>query len=464
VLLFLLLQHRNQRYIYLEESNEAFSQFLIFIQAGIQTSFNINVIVSLFFLLILIFCSALISGSEVAFFSLKRTDIDNMRKSDSKRNKIIFSLLQKPKKLLASILISNNFINIAIVILSTYIINQIFDFGDYKILAFVIEVLIVTSIILLMGEIMPKVYATKKAKSFASFMAPSLKIANRFLSPISFILVSSTSFIDKRIEKRGHDISKEELSEAIDITTDKNVKTEEKQMLKGIVRLSDTEVSEIMRSRVDVTAVNKNVKFHKLLEIIKEGGFSRIPVFDDNFDKVIGLIYIKDLLPYLSENNYFKWNEILRPVFFIPENKKINDLLSEFKEKKIHLAIVVDEFGGTSGIVTMEDILEEIVGEINDEFDSEEGDIEYQKINENEFLFDGKVSINDVCKIIKEENNAFDEIKGEADSLAGLLLELKSGFPVYNEEIKHKMFTFKVMQLDKRRIKKIKLIINKQKR
>jgi len=461
VLLFLFLQHRNQRYIYLEESNETFSQFLIFVQAGIHTSFNINVVIGLFFLLILIFCSALISGSEVAFFSLKRTDIDNMRKSDSNRNKIIFSLLQKPKKLLASILISNNFINIAIVILSTYIINQIFNFGDYKTLAFVIEVLIVTSIILLMGEIMPKVYATKKAKSFANFMAPSLRIINRFLSPISFILVSSTSFIDKRIEKRGHDISKEELSEAIDITTDKNVKSEEKQMLKGIVRLSNTEVSEIMRSRVNVTAVNKEVKFHKLLEIIKEGGFSRIPVFDNNFDKVVGLIYIKDLLPFLNQNNDFKWNEILRPVFFIPENKKINDLLSEFKEKKIHLAIVVDEFGGTSGIVTMEDILEEIVGEINDEFDSEEGDIEYQKINDNEFLFDGKVSINDVCKIIKEENNVFDEIKGEADSLAGLLLEIKSGFPVYHEEIKHKVFTFKVMQLDKRRIKKIKLIINK---
>jgi len=338
---------------------------------------------------------------------------------------MIFSLLQKPKKLLASILISNNFINISIVILSTYIIHQIFDFRDYKILAFIIEVLVVTSIILLMGEIMPKVYATKKAKSFARFMAPSLKFINNILSPLSFVLIYSTSFIDKRIEKRGHEISKEELTEAIDITINTNVKKEEKQMLKGIVRLSDTEVSEIMKSRVDVTAVEKNITFHALLEIIKEGGFSRIPVFDNNFDNVIGLIYIKDLLPHLNKNNDFKWNKILRPVFFIPENKKINDLLSEFKNKKIHLAIVVDEFGGTSGIVTMEDILEEIVGEINDEFDSEEGDIEYQQINEREFVFDGKVSINDVCKIIKEENDIFDEIKGEADSFAGLLLEIK---------------------------------------
>lgn len=444
----------------LEEAGEPLSILSVYLQTSIIKSFSFEVYIELFILLLLISCSALISGSEVAFFSLNKSDIDSMSRSDSKRDKSIFHLLQKPKKLLGTILISNNFINIGIVILSTYIISQIFNFGDYTVLAFIIEVVVVTSLILLLGEIMPKVYATEKSKNFSRFMAPSLRVLNSLLSPLSFLLVSSTSFIDKRIERRGHDISKDELSEAIDITTEDNAKQEEKQMLKGIVHLSDTEVSEIMKSRVDVTAVDGSTSFSELIELIKESGYSRIPVYADNFDKITGLIYIKDLLPYLNEGDNFQWNKKLRPAFFVPENKKINDLLSEFKEKKIHLAIVVDEYGGTSGIVSMEDILEEIVGEINDEFDTDEEGIEYQKVQANVYIFDGKTSINDFCKITDQENNVFDDIKGEADSLAGLLLELKGNFPAYHEEINYKHIGFKVMQLNKRRIKKIKTTIN----
>jgi gliding motility-associated protein GldE len=448
----------------LEETGESFSSLLIYLQSSIIKPFSYSLPIGLFVLLILVICSALISGSEVAFFSLKKTDIDEMRNAENRKDKLIFSLLQKPKKLLATILIANNFINIAIVILSTYIISKTFSFGDYELLAFFIEVVAVTSLILLFGEIMPKVYATEKAKSFAAKMSPTLYFINRLASPLSLLLVSSTSFIDKRIEKKGHEISKDELSEAIDITTHNNSKKEEKQMLKGIVHLGNTEVSEIMKSRVDVTAVEQHTRFHELLALFKESGFSRIPVYEKSFDNVSGLVYIKDLIPYLDKAEDFDWTIILRPAFFVPENKRINDLLSEFKKKKIHMAIVVDEYGGTSGIVTMEDILEEIVGDINDEFDTEEDEKEYQKINNNTYIFDGRTSIIDVCRIINQEYSFFEEIKGEADSLAGLLLEIKGNFPGFHEEIKYKNFVFKVIQLSKRRIKKIKLTINTPKK
>ncbi len=444
----------------LEETGESFSSLLLILQSSVIKPFSYSLLIGFLILLILIVCSALISGSEVAFFSLKKTDIDEMRNAEKKRDKLIFSLLLLPKKLLATILIANNFINIAIVILSTYLINQLFFFGDYELLAFFIEVIAVTSLILLFGEIMPKVYATEKAKSFAAFMSPSLYFINRLLTPLSLLLVSSTSFIDKRLEKKGHEISKEELSDAIDITTDNLTKKEEKQMLKGIVHLGNTEVSEIMKSRVDVTAVEQNTDFHELLNMFKESGFSRIPVYEKSFDNVSGLVYIKDLIPYLDKTDNFDWKTCLRPAFFVPENKRINDLLSEFKKKKIHMAIVVDEYGGTSGIVTMEDILEEIVGDINDEFDTEEDEKEYNKINDNTYVFDGRMSIIDVCRIINQEYSIFEDIKGEADSLAGLLLEIKGNFPRFHEEIKYKNFVFKVIQLSKRRIKKIKLTIN----
>jgi putative hemolysin len=448
----------------LEETGESFSSLLICIQSSIFEPFPYSLLIGLFVLLILVICSALISGSEVAFFSLKKTDIDEMRNAENRRDKLIFSLLQKPKKLLATILIANNFINIAIVILSTYLINKMFFFGDYELLAFFIEVVAVTSLILLFGEIMPKVYATEKAKSFAAKMSPALYFTNRLATPLSLLLVGSTSFIDKRMEKKGHEISKDELSEAIDITTHNNSKQEEKQMLKGIVHLGNTEVSEIMKSRVDVTAVDQNTDFFELKSLFKESGFSRIPVYEKSFDNVSGLVYIKDLIPYLDKAEDFDWTIILRPAFFVPENKRINDLLSEFKKKKIHMAIVVDEYGGTSGIVTMEDILEEIVGDINDEFDTEEDEKEYQKINNNTYIFDGRMSIIDVCRIINQEYSFFEEIKGEADSLAGLLLEIKGNFPGFHEEIKYKNFVFKVIQLSKRRIKKIKLTINTSKK
>jgi putative hemolysin len=420
-------------------------------------SFAADALIGIFVILGLLLLSALISGSEVAFFSLSQTQIERLKKSKLNSQKLVVDLLEKPKQLLATILIANNIINIAIIILSTFVFQILFNFSGNPLLGFIIQVILVTLIILLFAEILPKVYAAQKPLKFAAFMANPLRILEKILNPLSWLLVNSTRAIDRRLEATQHDISMDELSHALEITSDEDTTEEDKNILRGIVRFGDIVAREIMRSRVDVVAVDIKTPFRELFKIIKQSGYSRMPVYIDNFDNVSGILYIKDLLPHLSKNEDFNWQKLVRNCFFVPESKKINDLLKEFQEKKIHMAVVVDEYGGTSGIVTLEDILEEIVGEINDEFDIEE--TVFSKIDNQTYVFEGKTLLKDFCRITGVDYGVFNEVKGEADTLAGLILELKKELPFKGEIIKFHDFQFEIEGVDNRRIKRIKVMI-----
>ena len=425
--------------------------------------FSLEVGFSILTLILLIIGSAMVSGSETAFFSISPSDLDKLRSSKSKTSKLVLKLRDMPKKLLATILITNNFINVAIVILSTYITAQLFNLDSNPVLTFIVQVVVVTSLILIFGEIVPKILANKQPVKVAMMMASSLKILVGFFKPLSTILVSSTSVIDKRLGKKSHAISMSDLSEAIDIAVTEEGDDEDKSILKGIVTFGEKEASEIMRSRVDVTAIDYELSFNDVVKVVLESGFSRIPVFKENFDHVEGLLYIKDLLPYLNQQNNIKWQRLIRSAFFVPENKKINDLLQEFRNKKIHLAIVVDEYGGTSGIITLEDIIEEIVGEIHDEYDKEDAPFNFEKISDTEYLFDAKTPLNDLCKILEIDNETFDEIKGESDSLGGLILEIEGKIPVQGSKDTYGRFQFEVIDADERKLKKIKVNIGEEK-
>ena len=418
-----------------------------------------EIILSLLVVLLLLICSALISGSEVAFFSLNPSQLKDIRSKDTKTNRLILSHLDRPKRLLATILITNNFVNVGIVILSAYVSRQLFDFSSFPIFGFIIEVVVITSFLLLFGEIMPKIYANHKPITFASIMAGPLNILIKVFYPFSSLLVRSTRLIDNKLTSNSQDISMSEISEAIDITVDEDTTEEETKILKGIVKFSDIEVTEIMKSRMDVVSVDAQISFKELIEIVVDSGYSRIPVFTETFDNVKGILYVKDLLPHLTKQEEFNWIDLLRPAFFVPENKKINDLLQEFQERKIHVAIVVDEYGGTSGIVTLEDIIEEIIGEITDEFDTPEDEVGYRKINANTYIFEAKTSINDFCKITGYDDDIFDEIKGDSDSLAGIILEELGEIPDKGTTFTYRNFDFKILTVDNRRIKQVKVII-----
>jgi gliding motility-associated protein GldE len=422
--------------------------------------FSIGVIAGIFGILMLLAGSAMASGAEVAFFSLGPNQLHQLRLKEDHADKAVLHLLEMPKHLLATLLIANNFFNIGIVIISTYVADSLFDFRSYPYwLAFMIQVVIVTSLILLFGEVMPKVYATRNSLKFARFLSAPIHIMMKLFYPLSSILVRSTSLIDRRISRKAYSVSISELSDAIELTSGKNTPEEEKKILQGIVKFGDIEVKEIMKSRVDVTAVDISTEFRDLLTMIIKAGYSRIPAYEDSFDHVKGILYIKDLLPHLSRENDFHWQDLLRDAFFIPENKKINDLLQEFQAKKIHMAVVVDEYGGTSGIVTLEDIIEEIVGEISDEHDEPTGDFEYNRLDDHNFIFEGKTSLNDLYKILDIEDDLFDEVRGDADSLAGLILELMEKMPEKEERVTHGRFTFTVKAVDKRRIKRVLVTI-----
>jgi gliding motility-associated protein GldE len=423
-------------------------------------NFPIGVFVGLFVIIVLLFFSAVISGSEIAFFSLNPSQIREIRAKEMKKNKTIISLLEIPKRLLATILISNNFVNVGIVIIGSYISSILFDFGQLPVLGFLVEVLVLTGIILMFGEILPKIFANQKPVEFVFFMCRPMKILVSIFYPLSSVLVKSTSLIDKKLANQSSDISMSDISDAIEIPADKETREEETKILKGIVRFSDIEVKEIMRSRMDVVAIDATTSFGELIRIVVDSGYSRIPVYNDTLDNIKGILYVKDLLPYLANTNDFEWNFLLRTAFFVPENKKINDLLQEIQEKKVHLAVVVDEYGGTSGIVTLEDIIEEIVGEITDELDTPEDAINFTKISDNTYIFEGKTSINDFCKVTGTADDAFDEIKGDADSLAGLILELLGEIPGRGEKVVYLNFEFIITIVDNRRIKQIKVIIN----
>lgn len=419
-----------------------------------------ELILSLCIILVLLICSALISGSEVAFFSLNPMQLKDIQSKDTKTNGLILSHLDRPKRLLATILITNNFVNVGIVILSAYVSGQLFNFSNFPILGFIIEVVVITGFLLLFGEIMPKIYANHKPITFASIMARPLSLLIKVFYPFSSLLVRSTRLVDKKLASSSHDITMSEISDAIDITVDEDTTEEETKILKGIVKFSDIEVKEIMKSRMDVVSVDSEISFTELIDIVVDSGYSRIPAFTETFDNVEGILYVKDLLPHLTQKSAYKWIDLLRPAFFVPENKKINDLLQEFQEKKIHMAIVVDEYGGTSGIVTLEDIIEEIIGEITDEFDTPEDEIGYRKINSNTYIFEAKTSINDFCKIVGYDDNIFGEIKGDSDSLAGIILEQLGEIPDKGTTFTFRNFDFKILTVDNRRIKQVKVIIN----
>ena len=415
-----------------------------------------GIAISLLVILILLVLSALISGSEVAYFSLTQTEKHKIFRTSTKRNSYIQKNLESPEQLLATILVANNFINVAIVILFSFTIGNIVDFTNEPILGFIVQIFVISAIILLFGEIMPKVYSTHQALKFARFIAIPLYYAIKFLKPINLILIYSTSFVNNRIHAYNEHISVDELSQALELTSQTELK-DDTEILKGIVKFGNKNVAEIMRSRVDVVSVDIDSTYSKIMNLITETGFSRIPVYSDSFDNIKGILYIKDLLPHVHKGANFRWQSIIRPPFYVPETKKIDDLLEEFQKNKVHMAIVVDEYGGTSGIVTLEDVLEEIVGEITDEFDEEEKF--YTKIGENKYLFDGKTMLNDFYKVIGLEDSVFDDVKGEADTLAGLILELKGEIPVKNDTITCKDYVFTIESVDNRRIKQIKVEI-----
>jgi len=407
-------------------------------------------------LILLLISSALVSGSEVAFYSLNPSDLEKIKKRRSKRTSKVIGLLQRPEHLLGTILISNNLVNIGIVILAAFITNSLVDFTQAKTLGFLIQVVLITFLLLLFGEILPKLYANLHRIKFSTFMAPSLSVLGIVFKPLVFIMVNSTSLVQKRMAKQKAKISMDELSDALDLPATKI--SEDKQILKGIAKFRNIDAKEIMKSRLDIFAINISTPFSGLLQKILDSGYSRIPIYYQSIDQIQGVLYIKDLLPHLHKKASFKWQSLIRPPYYVPESKKINDLLEEFQAKKIHMTIVIDEYGGTSGIVTLEDILEEIVGEITDEFDEEEN--YYRKIDDRTYLFEGKTLLNDFFKIFNKPDNLFDEIKGDADTLAGLILEIKGDIPSKGDVFNIKGFNFEVKSVDNRRIKQVKVVNN----
>lgn len=446
----------------MEQIDDPLPGLFILLNSIFQAPADYSLYFALLGLVFLLMISALISGSETAFFSLSSSQLEEIYVMDNSRSQRIIKLLNKPKQLLATILITNNFINVAIVILSAYITGMVFNFSGFPTLGFIIEVVIVTFILLLLGEITPKVYANQYNIRFALQVSNPIFVIHNTIKPLSKLLAFSTSIVDRRISKKGHDISKSELDDAIELTSGDITYEEEKSMLKGIVKFSDMETSEIMKARVDISAIDWEDQYADILKLLIQSGYSRIPVYKESLDQIKGILYIKDLLPYLNEKANFEWQHLIRPAFFVPENKKINELLQEFRQKKIHLAIVVDEYGGTSGLVTLEDILEEIVGEINDEFDDLESDIDFEKIDDYTYLFEAKTSINDFCKVLKIDDDIFDEVEGDYDTIAGMVLELYGNIPKKGIKVSHRQYTFEVVSLDYKRLKKIKVIIEKE--
>ena len=408
--------------------------------------------------LLFIICSAIISSSENAYFSLSKIQIGLLSEEEGRSANYAQYLLSNPKKLLATILIANTFVNIAMVMVSSLFLGIVFNFGNNHLLGFFFEVVLVTFLLVLFGEVMPKIYASQNNLKLARLLAIPMFILSKVFRPFVYVLEKSTTIIDKRITKKGHIISVDELTHAIDMTAEADTPKQEKFILKSIVNFGNINVKQIMRLRPDMSALDATINFNELLDKINDWGYSRVPVFRDNLDQIVGVLYIKDLLPHMHQSDDFDWLKLIRKPYFVPESKKIDDLLKEFQSKRVHLAIVVDEFGGTSGIVTMEDILEEIFGEINDEFDEEEKFD--SRINDNTFVFEAKTLINDMCKVMEIETDTFDQIRNEADTVGGMLLEVSGDLPDQGEEIVISGFTFIVEAVDKRRIKRIKIIRN----
>jgi gliding motility-associated protein GldE len=411
-------------------------------------------------LLIFLLLSATASGSEVAFFTLNNHQISECKKSMNRIDQLIYKLISEPQKLLATILILNNFVNIGIVTISTFMAWKYFGTNSLEGIVVVGLTFAVTFMLVFFGEITPKVYANPNALKVAKFVAPFLFVLEKLFSPVSWFLLSMSDLIEKRIEKKAYRISTEVLQQALEITTEKT-SDEEREILEGIVKFGNLTVRQVMRARLDITAYPFNTDFHSLLNKIKKTGYSRIPIYRDTIDNIEGILYTKDLLPYLESEKEFAWQTLLRPGYFVPENKKIDSLLKDFQEKRVHMAVVVDEYGGTSGLITMEDVIEEIVGEINDEFDEDE--IHFNKLDENTYIFESKTSLNDFCKVIGIDPEIFDPVKGESESLGGLLLELHGKLPRIGEKVEYKNFVFTTVAVDNKRIKRVRVFIKSQK-
>lgn len=418
--------------------------------------------ICLLIICVLLLCSALASASETAFFSLLPNDINEMENSDKRSDKLVMELRNKPKQFLATILITNNLVNVTITIFSTYIMSRMFNLAANPVWAFIINVVVVTSLLLIFGEMIPKITAAKRARKLATFLAPIINVLLVVFKPLSNLLVKSTAVIDKRLAKKNiNPLSISDLTTVVDITTAEETPSEERSMLQGIATFGEKEVSDVMQPRVQLFAVKVNTEFKHLIELIIDNGFSRIPVYEDTLDEIKGILYVKDLLPHLEEPD-FKWQELLRPAFFVPENKKINDLFQDFRSKKIHIAIVVDEYGGTSGLVTMEDVLEEIVGDISDEFDVVVENQNYKKIDYKTYVFKAQTSLVDFCKVFDINEFYFEDIKGESDTLAGLILEMEGRIPHAGFSTSYKEFVFQIEKADKRRIIEIKVTYNEK--
>lgn len=410
-------------------------------------------------LLLLLICSALISGSEVAFFSLNASDLESLEENNAE-NERINNLLKQPEELLGTILIANNFVNVGIVILSSFLLNEYFSPENWSTLAvFLVEILSITTVLLLFGEILPKVYARSSRLSFAKLVAGFLSGIHKILLPLSRRLSKTVNRLS--IESKGPSISVDDLEQALELTSDDNTKEEEQRILKGIVRFGSTSVKEVMTPRTSVVAIDEKTGYHEALNKMTESGYSRIPVFEENLDQIKGLLYVKDLLPYMDASEKFGWQDLMRQPFFVPESKKIDDLLGEFQRRRVHLAIVVDEFGGTSGVITLEDVLEEIVGEISDEFDDD--DLSYSKLDDYNFVFEASIPLIDLCRVLDLPKDRFDAVDGESDTLAGLVLELAGKFLDKGEVISYDEFTFLVESTDQRKIIRVKITINPEK-
>ena len=410
-------------------------------------------------LLLLLICSALISGSEVAFFSLNASDLESLEENNAE-NERINNLLKQPEELLGTILIANNFVNVGIVILSSFLLNEYFSPENWSTLAvFLVEILSITTVLLLFGEILPKVYARSSRLSFAKLVAGFLSGIHKILLPLSRRLSKTVNRLS--IEGKGPSISVDDLEQALELTSDDNTKEEEQRILKGIVRFGSTSVKEVMTPRTSVVAIDEKTGYHEALNKMTESGYSRIPVFEENLDQIKGLLYVKDLLPYMDASEKFGWQDLMRQPFFVPESKKIDDLLGEFQRRRVHLAIVVDEFGGTSGVITLEDVLEEIVGEISDEFDDD--DLSYSKLDDYNFVFEASIPLIDLCRVLDLPKDRFDAVDGESDTLAGLVLELAGKFLDKGEVISYDEFTFLVESTDHRKIIRVKITINPEK-
>ncbi len=405
---------------------------------------------------LLLLLSGFASGSEIAFFSLSPNDLNELEEAKDNRDGDIMKLRQESERTLATILITNNLVNVTIIMLCNYFLGHVIDFGNAYWLQFLFTTVLLTFLLLLFGEIMPKIYSGQNALAFCRRTVAGVLFCRKAFYPLATVLMKSGLVAERVMRKENHVLSVDDLEQALELTDNEEIK-DEKRMLEGIVRFGDETAKEIMTSRQDVVCLNMKSNFSEVMQCVVENNYSRIPVYQENIDNIRGVLYIKDLLPHLSKPSGFRWQTLVRPPYFVPETKKIDDLLHDFQENKVHIAIVVDEFGGTSGIVTMEDILEEIVGEINDEYDEDEHN--YVCINDHTFIFEGKTLLSDFYKVMKIEDRPFEDIEGDADTLAGLLLEIKGEFPSLHEKMEYANYRFEVMKMENHRISRVKVTV-----